>query len=55
MLGIRPGPVLGRAYSYLLELRLDRGMLGREEAQAALLAWWAEQPESGQQVEPGQA
>jgi poly(A) polymerase len=46
VLGITPGPVLGRAYSYLLELRLDRGPVGREEAERALLEWWSEQPES---------
>jgi poly(A) polymerase len=46
VLGISPGPVLGRAYAFLLELRLDRGMVGRESAEEALRQWWAEQPES---------
>jgi poly(A) polymerase len=46
VLGIRPGPVLGRAYSFLLELRLDQGMIGRDAAAAALRKWWAQQPES---------
>jgi poly(A) polymerase len=31
---------------YLLELRLDRGPLDREAAEAALLAWWRTQPET---------
>jgi poly(A) polymerase len=55
VLGIRPGPVLGRAYSYLLELRLDHGPLGREAAEAALREWWAGQPESHEQgaLSPG--
>ncbi|QGN58659.1 CCA tRNA nucleotidyltransferase [Tetrasphaera sp. HKS02] len=48
VLGIRPGPVLGRAYAYLLEVRLDRGVIGREAAEAALREWWAAQPESTQ-------
>jgi poly(A) polymerase len=48
VLGIRPGPVLGRAYSYLLEVRLDRGPLGRDAAEAVLRDWWAQQPESSQ-------
>jgi poly(A) polymerase len=52
VLGIRPGPLLGRAYSFLLELRLDRGPVGRDEAEAALRTWWAEQPESADQSEP---
>jgi len=48
VLGIRPGPVVGRAYRHLLELRLDRGPLGEDTARAELLAWWAQQPESQQ-------
>ena len=48
VLGIRPGPLLGRAYSHLLELRLDRGPIGKEAATEALKRWWAEQPESAQ-------
>jgi poly(A) polymerase len=46
VLGITPGPVLGRAYKHLLEVRLDRGPIGREAAVEALRAWWADQPES---------
>jgi poly(A) polymerase len=47
LLGVRPGPVVGRAYKYLLELRLDQGPLGEEAAANALRAWWADQPEAG--------
>jgi len=47
VLGIRPGPVLGRAYKHLLAVRLDEGMIGREEAATRLKEWWATQPESG--------
>ena len=45
-LGIRPGPVLGRAYKHLLAVRLDEGPLGKDAARERLLRWWAEQPES---------
>jgi len=45
-LGIPPGPVVGRALAHLLELRLEEGPLGREEALRRLDEWWAEQPES---------
>ncbi len=45
-LGIRPGPVLGRAYQHLLAVRLDEGVLGKDVARERLLTWWAEQPES---------
>jgi len=41
ILGIRPGPEVGQAYRYLLELRLDEGPLGEAEAEARLRAWWA--------------
>lgn len=46
ILGIRPGPVVGRAYQHLLEWRLDEGPHGEEEATAELRRWWAEQPEA---------
>jgi poly(A) polymerase len=44
ILGIAPGPAVGRAYEFLLEKRIDEGPLGPERAQAELLAWWASQP-----------
>lgn len=46
ILGIKPGPVVGRAYKHLLEYRLDEGPHDEETATAELLRWWAEQPES---------
>jgi poly(A) polymerase len=39
VLGVPPGPVVGRAWNYLKELRLERGPLGREEAERELLRW----------------
>lgn len=41
ILGIAPGRVVGEAYAFLLELRLDEGELGTEEATKRLLEWWA--------------
>jgi len=41
VLGIRPGPVLGEAYKFLLAVRLDEGPIGREAAEARLREWWA--------------
>jgi len=41
ILGIPPGPQVGQAYRFLLELRLDRGPLDEDQATQALLAWWA--------------
>ena len=49
ILGIKPGPVVGRAYNYLLERRLDNGPIEEEEAIAALLQWWRMQPEATEQ------
>jgi poly(A) polymerase len=46
ILNLKPGPVVGRAYKYLLEERMEHGPLQPEDAEARLLAWWAEQPES---------
>lgn len=43
ILGIPPGPAVGQAYSFLLELRLDEGSLGPEEAEKRLRMWWAQQ------------
>lgn len=43
ILGIGPGPAVGKAYKYLLERRLDRGPVTPEEAEAELRAWWSAQ------------
>lgn len=40
ILGIKPGPVVGKAYKFLLDLRLDEGPLDKANAKARLLAWW---------------
>ncbi|HEV3211755.1 MAG TPA: CCA tRNA nucleotidyltransferase [Acidimicrobiales bacterium] len=40
-LGIPPGREVGEALAFLLELRLDEGLLGEEEAGRRLDAWWA--------------
>lgn len=43
ILGLKPGPVVGQAYKFLLNLRLDEGSLGEEEATRRLKKWAAEQ------------
>lgn len=43
VLGIAPGPAVGRAYRYLLQVRLDEGPIGTEAATDRLRAWWSEQ------------
>lgn len=44
ILGIAPGREIGEAYRWLLELRLDEGPLGPEEAARRLREWWASRP-----------
>ncbi|WP_153504391.1 CCA tRNA nucleotidyltransferase [Cumulibacter manganitolerans] len=41
ILGLPPGPTVGRAWKFLKELRLDRGPLDHDEAVAELRAWAA--------------
>ena len=43
ILSIKPSPMVGKAYDFLLELRLENGPLGEEKAKQALLTWWKEQ------------
>ncbi len=40
-LGITPGPIVGEALAFLLELRLEEGPLGKEEAYRRLDEWFA--------------
>jgi poly(A) polymerase len=45
LLGLTPGRDVGRAMRFLLDLRLDEGPLGKEEAERRLREWWdAEHP-----------
>ena len=41
VLNIKPGPEVGRAYQFLLDLRLDKGILGIDKATEELKTWWA--------------
>ena len=43
LLGLKPGPEVGKAWTFLKDLRLDRGPLSREEAEVELVKWWSEQ------------
>jgi poly(A) polymerase len=42
ILGITPSPVVGEAYKYLLDLRMEQGPLGEEAATRELLSWWSQ-------------
>ena len=41
ILGIAPGREVGEAYRFLLELRLDEGVIGTDAAEQRLREWWA--------------
>lgn len=43
ILGVGPGPAVGKAYKFLLERRLDRGPVEPEVAEQELREWWASQ------------
>jgi poly(A) polymerase len=41
-LGVGPGPVVGEALAFLLEVRLEEGPLPREEVTKRLDEWWSD-------------
>jgi len=41
-LGVEPGREVGAAMKFLMEIRLDEGLIGDEEIRKRLDAWWAE-------------
>ena len=41
ILGISPGREVGEAYRFLLEVRLDEGVIGPDAAEQRLREWWA--------------
>jgi poly(A) polymerase len=59
ILGLTQGPLVGQARDFLLELRITRGLIGRDQAAQALLDWAAErgisppEPPEPPESEPG--
>ena len=39
LLQLPPGPLVGQAYRHLLDVRMERGPLPREQAVEELVAW----------------
>ena len=42
ILDLEPGRAVGEARDFLMDLRIDEGPLGEEEAAGRLRAWWAD-------------
>ncbi len=38
-LGLEPGPIVGEALAYLMDVRIERGEISEEEGYALLDAW----------------
>jgi poly(A) polymerase len=59
ILGLTQGPLVGEARDFLLELRITRGLIGRDQAAQELLDWAAElgisppEPPDPEESEPG--
>ncbi|MGH9129729.1 MAG: CCA tRNA nucleotidyltransferase [Acidimicrobiales bacterium] len=51
ILGVKPGPVVGRALAFLLELRIEEGPQGDEDATRRLASWWADQQHDPDQMD----
>jgi poly(A) polymerase len=43
LLELRPGPVVGRAMTFLMEIRREEGEISKAEATHRLQEWWSEQ------------
>jgi poly(A) polymerase len=41
-LGLPPGPAIGEALDFLLEIRLEEGPIGEEASKRRLDAWWSQ-------------
>ena len=47
ILDLKPGRAVGEARDFLMDLRIDEGPLGEEEAAKRLRAWWADRQPTG--------
>jgi len=42
LLGLQPGRVVGEALAFLLEIRLEEGLIGEDAARERIVSWWEE-------------
>ena len=45
-LGVAPGPVVGEAYRFLMDLRMEKGRSEKTWPRQALRSWWAARQKS---------
>jgi poly(A) polymerase len=50
LLGVPAGPAVGAALEFLMDLRLEEGLLGQDAAEARLVAWWEENRDAASQL-----
>ena len=50
LLGVPASPAIGAALEFLMDLRLEEGLLGQDAAEARLLAWWEENRDAASQL-----
>jgi poly(A) polymerase len=43
LLELKPGPMVGKAYQHMLEIRMEQGPLSKTDAAAELKRWWQQQ------------
>ncbi len=46
LLGLSPGPAVGEALGFLMQIRLDEGLIGEKVVRERLLEWWRERESS---------
>jgi poly(A) polymerase len=52
LLGVPAGPIVGAALEFLLEIRLEEGILGDDEAVKRLMAWWESHKDDTSSLKP---
>ncbi len=52
LLGVPAGPIVGAAMEFLMDIRLEEGILGDEGATARLMQWWKENEANASKLKP---
>jgi poly(A) polymerase len=52
LLGVPAGPIVGAAMEFLMDIRLEEGLLGDEEIQSRLRTWWDNNKDNAASLRP---